>query len=247
MGIMLHPGTRPDRPDPRDRHFRPSLSRLPAHVDLSRYCGPVFTQRRILSCSANALASALMLIRNRAGTPIKRPSRLFMYYNSRALLGQARRDAGTTIRSAIKALARYGACTETLWPYVIGNVLRKPSRACYDRSDVRTIVYERIRRDIDHLHACLAQGDPFVFGIQAYVQPFTAAKDSAFLRLPAKGSTLCGGHALVAVGYDRKKKAVLARNSLGPSYGRDGFFWVDQRYFTDPDLSYDFWRITAVE
>jgi len=247
MGIMLHPGTRPDDRDARDLRFRPSISRLPARVDLSRHCGPVFTQRRILSCSANALASALMLIRNRQGTPIKRPSRLFMYYNSRALLGEAQKDAGTTVRSAIKSVVRYGACPETLWPYLVGNVLQKPPRACYQRSDVHTIVYERITRNVDHMRACLAQGDPFIFGIQAYMEPFSAAAKSAFLELPSRGNTLCGGHALVAVGYDRKKKAVLARNSLGPAYGRDGFFWIDQRYLTDPGLSYDFWRITAVE
>lgn len=245
MSITLHPGTRPDRPDRRDRRFRPTITRLPARVDLSRDCGPVFIQRRIFSCSANALASALMLIANRAGRPIRRPSRLFMYYNARALLGEAGKDAGTTVRCAIKALARFGACAETQWPYVVRDVLRKPSRACYDRSDVRAISYERITRDIDHLHACLAGGDPFVFGIQAYMQPFSKAAKTAFLELPRSTDTLCGGHALVAVGYDRKKKAVLARNSLGASFGRDGFFWIDQRYFADPDLSYDFWRITA--
>ena len=242
----MHPGTHRDARDPRDRRFRPAALRLPARVDLSKFCGPAFTQRRIQSCSANAIAGALMMIANREGSPIVRPSRLFMYYNARAALGEARTDCGTTMRSAIKAVARYGACPETHWPYVVANVLKKPPRACYDRADIRTIVYERIRQNINHMRACLAQGQPFVFGIEAYVEPFSRAAKTAFLELPKPGTQPMGGHALLAVGYDDRKGAILARNSLGPSYGRNGFFWVDERYLIDPKLSYDFWCIRSL-
>jgi C1A family cysteine protease len=247
MTIALHPGTERDAADRRDRRFKPSVRRLPRRVDLSRYCGPVFTQRRIHSCSANALASALMLIANRDGTPIARPSRLFMYYNARALLGEQGADDGTTLRSAIKAATHYGACRETTWPYLVKNVLRKPLRGCYAESVALPVCYERIARKIDHLRACLAQRDPFIFGIEAYVAPFSRAATSAFLEVPAAGTKPMGGHALIALGYDRDRRAFLARNSLGPSYGRDGFFWIDERYFADPTLTFDLWRISAAE
>jgi C1A family cysteine protease len=247
MALGLHPGTKPDAPDRRDHRFRPSILRLPQRVDLSRYCGPVFTQRRIHSCSANALASALMLLANRDDAPIRRPSRLFMYYNARALLGQQGADDGTTLRSAVKSVARYGACRETQWPYLVKNVLLKPTRACYDRGDVYEIGYERISRKLQDLRACLAQRDPFIFGIQAYVVPFSKAAKSGYLQLPAAGTKPMGGHALIAVGYDRGRRAFLARNSLGPTYARDGFFWIDERYFADPKLTFDFWRISAAD
>lgn len=243
MPIELHPGTRPDEPDARDRRFRPVIGRLPRAVDLSSDCGPVFQQRMIHSCSANAIATALMLIANRAGDPIAVPSRLFMYYNARAAAGDQRRDNGTTIRTAIKAVARYGACPERQWPYRVKDVLKKPPRACYDRADVRTILYHRMPRNLDVLRTCLAQGDPFVFGISAYERAFTRAARTRLLELPETGDVLCGGHALAVVGYDRYKRVFLARNSLGANYGRDGFFWIDERYFAEPKLSYDFWRI----
>ena len=189
----------------------------------------------------------MMLLANRNGTPIARPSRLFMYYNARAAAGDQRRDDGTTVRTAVKAAARFGACTESQWPYLSKSVLRKPPARCYRSAEVRTILYERISRKLDHLRACLAQGDPFVFGIQAYPIPFTHAQTSGMLELPKAGTQPMGGHALVVVGYDTKHRAFFARNSLGAKYAHNGFFWVREGYFTDPQLSYDFWRITGFE
>jgi C1A family cysteine protease len=82
-----------------------------------------------------------------------------------------------------------------------------------------------------------------MFGIQAYAQPFTEAAKSRQLRLPRKSDTLCGGHALLAVGYDTAKKAFLARNSLGAAFARNGFFWIPDAYFTNAELTYDFWVV----
>ncbi|MBK7766096.1 MAG: hypothetical protein IPI44_08275 [Sulfuritalea sp.] len=45
------------------------------------------------------------------------PSRLFIYYNERAMKGRVREDAGAQIRDGIKTLAKQGACPESLWPY----------------------------------------------------------------------------------------------------------------------------------
>lgn len=38
------------------------------------------------------------------------PSRLFIYYNERAMKGRVREDAGAQIRDGIKTLAKQGAC-----------------------------------------------------------------------------------------------------------------------------------------
>jgi hypothetical protein len=94
-----------------------------------------------------------------------------MYYNARAATGDERRDNGTTVRTAIKAVA------------------------CYKDTVVHTIVYERITRNLDHLRACLAQGDPFVFGVQVYFGPFMEAKTSGVLVLPKRSVQPIGGHA----------------------------------------------------
>jgi C1A family cysteine protease len=248
MQQLLHPGTHPDAPDARDRRFTPQTARsLPPSVDLSSNCGPVYDQGMILSCSANALASAMQLLAAQKRETIEAPSRLFMYYNAREASGEAGTDSGTTMRNAIKAAAKLGACSESLWPYDPATVLQKPQQACYDHADVRTIIYERIDRNIEHLHAALAQNSPFVFAISAYPGAFTQASTTGELKIPAAGDECMGGHALIALGYDVARKAFLARNSLGATFARNGFFWVDDAYFTDPKLSYDFWSIRGID
>lgn len=241
--LQFHPGGYRDEPDSRDRRFVPKLERLPRRADLSQFCGKVYQQYRIQSCSANALAAAMTLIANQLDEPIAPPSRLFMYYNARALSNVQRKDCGTTIRVAIKALVRHGACPERQWPYRKDAVTTRPLRACYGDAQIRPIRYHRIAQELDLLRAALAQGTAFVFGIQAYGEPFTQAVRTAYLRLPRKTDTLFGGHALIAVGYDSVKKTFIARNSLGSAFAKNGFFSIPDAYFTDPELTYDFWTI----
>jgi C1A family cysteine protease len=241
--LNFHPGGYRDVHDRRDRRFVPSIKHLPAKADLSRFCGAVYNQYRTQSCSANALASAITLDANQRHVPLAPPSRLFMYYNARARTNTQGTDSGTTIRNAIKALARGGACAERQWPFLKRDITKRPIKPCYRDAEVFPIAYHRISQQLDDLRAALAQGHAFIFGIQAYGEPFTAAAKSGTLRLPKKSDTLYGGHALIAVGYDSAKNRFLARNSLGRDYARDGFFWIPDAYFTNAELTYDFWVV----
>ncbi len=241
--LNFHPGGYRDAHDTRDRRFAASIKHLPSKTDLSRFCGAVYNQYRTQTCSANALASALTLDANQRDEELAPPSRLFMYYNARVLTNTQATDSGTTIRNAIKAFAHRGACPERQWPFLKREITKRPARACYRDAVLLAIRYHRIPQQLDDLRAALAQGRAFIFGIQAYVEPFTEAAKSGKLRLPRKANTLAGGHALIAVGYDSTKRCFLARNSLGRDYARDGFFWIPDAYFTDPDLTYDFWTV----
>ena len=241
--LNFHPGGYRDVHDNRDLRFTPSIGHLPPKADLSRFCGAAYNQYRTQSCSANALASALTLDANQRDQQLAPPSRLFMYYNARVLTKTQATDSGTTIRTALKAVAHDGACPERQWPFLKRDITTCPTRACYRQADVRAIEYHRIPQQVDDLRAALAQAHAFIFGIQAYIAPFTEAAKSASLRMPRKSDKLCGGHALIAVGYDAAKKSFLARNSLGHDYARNGFFWIPDAYFTDPELTYDFWTI----
>jgi C1A family cysteine protease len=241
--LNFHPGGYRDVRDRRDRRFAPSIKRLPPTADLSRFCGKVYDQYRTQSCSANALASALTLDANQRDEKLAPPSRLYIYYNARALTNTQTSDSGTTIRNAIKAFARQGACAEAQWPFRKRDITKRPVHACYRDANRLAVSYRRIAQEINDLRAALAQGHAFIFGIQAYAQPFTEAAKTARLGLPRKSDTLIGGHALIAVGYDSTKKSFLVRNSLGRTYARDGFFWIPDAYFTDADLTYDFWTV----
>ncbi|HUA09809.1 MAG TPA: C1 family peptidase [Candidatus Acidoferrales bacterium] len=241
--LNFHPGGYRDDLDRRDHAFAPTIARLPRRADLAHYCGTAYQQYRTESCSANALASAMSLFANQHDLRLAPPSRLFMYYNARASTHTEDSDSGTTIRTAIKALARHGSCPERQWPFLRRAITKRPTRACYRDAAIFPVRYHRIAQRIDHLRAALAQGHAFIFGIQAYMQPFTQAAKSAMLRLPRRSDTLCGGHALIAVGYDSVRKTFTARNSCGRDFARDGFFAIPDAYFVDPELTYDFWIV----
>jgi C1A family cysteine protease len=241
-------GGRPDKPDARDFAYRPGGAPPPASCDLRAHCPAPYDQLPpIKSCSANALAAALVYLGNAGGAPIAPPSRLFIYYNARVLEGTASTDSGATIRNGVKSIVRSGACDETLWPYDPTKVTIVPSPACYASAALHAVRYYRIAQNLDHLRACLAEGFPFVFGMQAYMQPCEAAFKSGMLPLPAPTDTLCGGHAVLAAGYDDGAQMLLVLNSLGPTFGLAGYMNVPYAYLTNPVLTYDFWTIRKIE
>jgi C1A family cysteine protease len=243
-----HFRTARDRADSRDFRFDPAGIALPPEVDLTRYCGPVYEQGTIASCTAHAVSSAATWLENRAAAPVVLPSRLFIYYNARRFLDEQGTDAGATMRDAIKSIAKVGACVESEWPYDPAQVTVAPPQPCYEHATTRAVRYYRISRDVTHLKSCLAQGFPFIFAMLAYQQPFVAAaSNGGQLPLPGANPGPSGGHAVMAVGYDAK--TIKAMNSLGTTFGDNGFFYLPFAYFTqvDPELTYDFWTIRKIE
>ena len=112
----------PDLPDHRDFSYGALHRvpvRLPASVDLRRACSPVEDQGDLGSCTGNALAGAVELLEKKDGIPLVNVSRLFVYYNERAIEHTVGEDAGAMLRDGIKTLVKQGVCAEKKWPYVI--------------------------------------------------------------------------------------------------------------------------------
>ena len=88
----------PDLPDGRDLLYAAPLkplAKLPPRVDLRPKCPPVYDQGQLGSCTANAIAGALefdQMKQKRANDFT--PSRLFIYYNERAIEGTVESDSG---------------------------------------------------------------------------------------------------------------------------------------------------------
>lgn len=231
-----------DGPDERDFRFTPSAE-PPASIDLRSYCAGVYNQLPLKSCSANAISSALGFLGHKLERPIAPPSRLFLYYNSRVLDGDTNTDDGATLRNAIKAAAKPGVCPEPLWPYDPTKFATKPPQSAYDGVSTRAVRYYSIDRSLDALKSCLAEGYPFVFGINIYDSVFANCQKSGQLDIPAANDTLMGGHAVLAVAYDDASEHFTLLNSLGETWGAQGYFTIPYAYFTDERLSYDFWTI----
>lgn len=248
MAKRLSPGGRrlnwtPDLPDHRDRVYAAaSTKRLPKKVDLREREGmrPVKNQGSLGSCTGHAVGSYVDYLNpNEPNT-----SRLFIYYNERLLEGTVKEDAGAQIRSGIKAVAKFGACKESLHPYRIKDFDNKPSKRAYaDAQQNRIVSYERVKT-LKELKASLAEGHPVVFGMMLYESFETnAVAATGKVPMPGKDEASLGGHAVLAVGYDDKTKRVLVRNSWGPNWGDNGHFTMPYEYIADRDLCDDFWMI----
>lgn len=255
---MRYYGAKPDTYDHRDYKKRYNQSEIPWHpnADLSDYVNTVYDQGSLGSCTANALCSAYGLdlekqSRNLSGGYYYfNPSRLFLYYNTRAREGYVKYDSGASIRETVKALNCKGVCKEADWPYEISKFKIQPTESCYDAAQGNNLCkYERLEQRIDHMRACLKNDNcPFAFGFKVYPSFHdNSNKWYGNMSMPTpseRRSESVGRHAVVAVGYDDSKKRIKVLNSWGSSWGDNGYFYMPYDFITDSDLCFDFWKIT---
>ena len=230
---------------------------LPKHVDLRRKCCPVWNQGKIGTCTAHAVAAAFAYEQRLQGLETIDPSRLFIFYNERALTGQKGLTPVLYLRDALKAVAKHGVCHEELWPYSEDPkiVKKKPHKQAFASATTKKIFeYHRIPHShkppllLKHIKHCLANGSPIVFGISVYASFETpTVMRSGVMPVPdTEREEFRGGHAVMGVGYDDARKAVLVRNSWGPKWGDKGHFWIPYKLITNSRLAHDFWTIRGV-
>jgi len=242
---------------PKSEHLR---KHLPARVDLRRYCPPVQYQGDVGACTAHALAAAMHHEQLVQKMPATLPSRRFIYYNERIIRGEKRLNHELNMRRALKVTAKIGACPESTFPYKNSKraALKKPPEHAY-KAAVKLKVGEYYRiallsvareRFLRNLKNCLADGHPVVFGFKMfhsfYVPPTGKWKDGIMPTPGGPGDYWDGGHAVMAVGYDDRKQAVLVRNSWGKSWGIEGYFWMPYKLISDSGFTHDFWTIRGI-
>jgi C1A family cysteine protease len=253
-----------DRPDPGDYLYPPKSERihkhLPSRVDLHRLCPPIQDQGRLGTCTAHAVAAAVHYEHRLHKMRAIHPSRLFIYYNERPIAHEKRLKPSVNLRDAMKVMAKYGACPEYLHPYDKRPhaVIRKPVPEAYAAAAKHRIAaYYRISHRsltpqtfLQHLKNCLADRHPFVFGFwmhPSFEPPITNKWEGGMMPIPRKRHDPAhGGHAVMAVGYDDRKQAVLVRNSWGTDFGLKGYFWMPYSLISDSGFAHDFWTIRGI-
>jgi C1A family cysteine protease len=230
----------PDLPDKRDLYLKVSrLRMLPSYVDLREHCTPIEDQGSIGSCSAQAFVANMEYLDRVIDDKYVDLSRLFVYYNTREDKGN---DTGAYLRDGIKALAKYGACDESIWPYATDRYSVKPPEEAYRDGEKRRITEYRRIEGLKGIRQSLADGFPVVFGFTVYESFNNTGKDGM---MPMPSGRMQGGHAVLAVGYDDKAKRIIVRNSWGKEWCDSGYFYMPYDYITD-DLTADFWTVTRV-
>jgi hypothetical protein len=188
-------------------------------------------------------------------------------------------NSGAYIRIGIKCVQKYGACVESTWRYTMEENDKSwttpPPPALEEGPHYLGINFQYYRiRDlaepgnnlIAHMEAALSEGYPVIFG---FWQSGDCQIDSILGHPPFAGNGYVfegvlkakqageGGHAVVAIGYDREKQLFLIQNSMGNRFPPDanGYFWMPYRWFqpgtgmaTDKDgnsipAADDFWVV----
>lgn len=254
-------GWKPDAPDARDRVFRaPYASReaMPPVYSQRAAWWPCWDQGNLGSCTPHSVCGLLAyrllqdrrLSRAQVVTPEGTPSRLATYYNARSLAGTVPWDSGVSIRDGIKALASWGAASESLWPYDVRRFKVRPPKQTYTRLLGRALYYLRVNgQDQGAVKAAIASGFPVAFGFSVY-DSFDQVARTGLMPVPDLGrEKLQGGHAVVRIGWDDRRVigdevgAWECRNSWGPAWGDQGHFWMPYSFGANPDFCDDFWVI----
>jgi len=117
-------------------------------------------------------------------------SRLFIYYNARVKeegSDENLEDSGVSVTSAIESLEESGTCLESIWPYIVKRVNKRPSDEAYQAAKNNTINDAlQVKIDLHEMKACLAQGFPFVFGLELY-KSFDKAEKKGIVPMPKPG------------------------------------------------------------
>jgi len=246
-------GWKKDLPDFRDRVLElPAAKKenLAPAVDLrpSEHF-QIYDQGHLGSCTANALCAAFHFNQIKEGITEFTPSRLFLYYNERAMEGHISSDSGAYLRDGIKSLNKIGVCPEITWPYDVSTFTDKPLDKCYDEAVSNTAKeYARVPQTLEDMKGCIAEGFPFVFGF-AVLASFFSEEVSATgnMPMPQPDDYVLGGHAVQACGYDDERKVMIVRNSWGEEWGDKGYFYMPYDYICDPNLAADIWAIKFVD
>jgi hypothetical protein len=253
MSEQRYFGWKPSLPDHRDIYYtapRTLMAALPTRVNLSEgwdngVWNPVWNQSSLGSCGPHTACADVVYaaLRQQSLNFCPMPSRLFVYYATRMLMGTINQDSGVTNRDLLKALAQYGWCDESMWPYDISKFRQQPPQECFKQAKTRKIAdYLAVKQDLLEMKACLAGGDPFIFGFSVY-QSIESAESSGHIPYPQRHERQLGGHDILITGYDDSAQRFFLRNSWGNSWGQGGMGTISYQYATNPNLAGDFWTV----
>jgi C1A family cysteine protease len=221
---------------------------IPPVLDNSPKCSPIEDQGQTSSCTAHAIVGRLENLEIVEKEVFTRLSRLFVYWNERDKEGDTNEDGGAMISDGVMSVCTTGVCQESLWPFNTNEMFTKPNAAAFaDAVHHKGLQFHAVNQTQDDLVHCLAAGNTIVFGITVFSSMESdEVAQTGLVPMPTADDQCMGGHAVLIVGYDLKKRLFRIRNSWGPNWGDHGYFYLPFEYVLNPQLASDFFLITKI-
>lgn len=112
---------------------------------------------------------------------------MYQYFNQRILMGTTSYDSGSSIKTAFKALNKYGVVSDTEYPFDINKYTEDPSEELYQKAQFKDgFEYYQIRQE--EIIKCLNYGIPVIVCHTVYAD-----------------HKLIGGNCQLCIGYEGYK------------------------------------------
>ena len=225
----------PDRLDLRDRLYQPPVAVVPDLVFALKTNIPVLDQGQTNACTGFALASVVYQLQHSA-----KRKRMDCCVSPFMLYSMARRydefpgdpnaDTGSSLRGAMKAWYKHGACSDRLWTSEVMptaqvtkssddwwlDAVQRPLGAYY-RVDTRSVTDMHVAlNEIGVLYASAVCHSGWDEGFSN-----TSSIKSGYWMIPRRKASISdGGHAFAIIGYNQD--GYIIQNSWGTGWGTKG-------------------------
>lgn len=202
---------------------------------------PILDQGSIGSCVSNAFAFSI----NKQTSNFLSISRMYHYAMCRILQhSPLNQDAGTSLRTACKAIASYGAAAETTYPYNTALLANCPPLSSFHGSRYfRKFTYVFVSQDLTSIKNCLSiYKVPIIFGFLVFNSFLTqqVARTGVVPVPNTRNERFRGGHCMNIIGYDDTTGRFTCVNSWGTRWGNNGICYVPYQYLLNSALARDF-------
>jgi C1A family cysteine protease len=205
---------------------------------------PILNQGDLGCCVANSFSFNVSK-QSRLGVNL---SRLCLYAICRSIDNTPlNQDDGTTIRTACQAIANYGVCQETTYPYVPTGYFTLPSLSAFSGSKkLNKFTYIFVSHDLASIKNALQMyNTPVILGIKVYSSFMNSV--NGMIPMPnMNAETFLGGHCITMVGYNDATQMFMFANSWGTAWGAKGFCYIPYNYILNPQLASDFCVATFI-
>jgi C1A family cysteine protease len=125
---------------------------------------------------------------------------------------------------AVEFLRTTGIPLESCYPFTSGNGITGACGGCADwqQNTYRITAFENVATSVEAMKSAIVKYGP-LFAAMTIYQDFLSYKSGVYTHVTG---TVVAGHAVTIVGYDDAEQCWIAKNSMGPDWGENGFFKI---------------------